>query len=49
MNVRTYNDRLTVVIVSFHSNLIIENLIHIKHGLSQDFTNSALMYENYTM
>ena len=29
MNSRTYNDRLTVIIVSFHSNLIIENLINV--------------------
>ena len=29
MNLRTYNDRLTVIIVSFHSNLIIENLINV--------------------
>ena len=29
MNSRTYNDMLTVIIVSFHSNLIIENLINV--------------------
>ena len=29
MNTRTYNDRLTVIIVSFHSNQIIENLINV--------------------
>ena len=29
MNSRTYNDRLTVIIVSFHSNQIIENLINV--------------------
>ena len=29
MNSRTYNDKLTVIIVSFHSNQIIENLINL--------------------
>ena len=29
MNFKTYNDKLTVIIVSFHSNQIIENLINV--------------------
>ena len=28
MNFKTYNDKLTVIIVTFHSNHIIENLIN---------------------